>query len=68
MWPSDLAPDDADLGAADLLMAPIDVGDALAQVEVGSVGIVYALNLDQTGARVGDVTRALVAQVAPLDV
>lgn len=31
--PGDLAPDHADLGAADLLLAPVDVGDLLALIE-----------------------------------
>jgi hypothetical protein len=64
----DLAPDHTDLGAADLLLAAVDVGDLLAQVEVGSLGAVNTLNLDQAGAGGGDVARALVAQVASLDV
>jgi hypothetical protein len=33
MWPGDLAPDDADLGSTDLLLAAVDKGDLLAQVE-----------------------------------
>lgn len=33
MWSGDLAPDNADLGSTDLLLAPVDVGDLLAQVE-----------------------------------
>lgn len=33
---SDLAPDHADLGAADLLLAPVDIGDLLAEVEARS--------------------------------
>ena len=28
-----LAPDHADLGSADLLLAPVDIGDLLAKVE-----------------------------------
>lgn len=63
MWSGNLAPDHADLGAADLLLATVDEGDLLAEVEVGSVCAVNTLDLDQAGARVGDVTRALVAQV-----
>ena len=82
MWPGDLAPDHADLGAADLLLGAVDIGDLLALVEAGSslansqqkpgsglvnipsgVGVVDALNLDEAGARLGGVTRALVAQV-----
>lgn len=33
MWPGDLAPDDTDLGAPDLLLTPVDVGNSLAKVE-----------------------------------
>lgn len=33
MRAGDLAPDHADLGTADLLLAAVDVGDLLAQVE-----------------------------------
>jgi len=64
----DLAPNDADLGAADLLLALVDVGYSLAEVEVGGVGVVNTLNLDQTGLGVGDVPATLVAEVATLDV
>ena len=38
MRPGDLAPDDADLGAPDLLLAPVDVGDLLAKVEAAHDG------------------------------
>jgi len=68
MWPGDLAPDDADLGSTDLLLAAVDKGDLLAQVEVGSRGVINTLDLDQAGARAGDMARALVAQVTSLDV
>lgn len=68
MRPGDLAPDHADLGAADLPRCAVDIGDLLAQVEVGSVGVINALNLDEAGAGVSDVARALVAQVTSLDV
>lgn len=63
-----LAPDHSDLGSPDLLLAPVDVGDLLAQIEVGSVAAVDTLNLEEAGLGVGDVARALVAQVASLDV
>jgi hypothetical protein len=33
MWPRHLAPNDADLGAAHLLLAPVDIRHLLAQVE-----------------------------------
>ena len=36
MWPRHLAPDDADLGAAHLLLPPVDIRDLLAQVEAAS--------------------------------
>ena len=36
MWPCHLAPDDADLGAAHLLLTPVDIRDLLAQVEAAS--------------------------------
>lgn len=64
----DLAPDDANLGAADLLAATVDEGDLLAEVEVGGVNAVNTLDLDQTGGGVVGPLGALVAQVASLDV
>lgn len=36
MWPGHLAPDDADLGAAHLLLTSVDVRDPLAGVEAAS--------------------------------
>lgn len=36
MRPGDLAPDHADLGATNLLLAAVDIGDALAEVEAVS--------------------------------
>lgn len=68
VWSGDLAPDHADLGAADLLLAPVDESNLLAEIEVGGVGVINTLNLDQAGSRAGGVTRALVAQVTSLDV
>lgn len=84
--PGDLAPDDTDLGATDLLGCAVDESDLLSEVEAvkslvrsrrmhpihewcspGSLGILNALNLDQTGTRVGGVLATLVAQVtAPM--
>lgn len=68
MWSSDLAPDDTDLGAADLLLGAVDESDLLSEVEVGGVGAVDTLNLDQAGGGTVGVSRALVAQVTSLDV
>ena len=68
MWPGNLAPDHADLGAADLLLATVDVGDLLSEIEVGSVGVIDALDLDEARFGMGRVPAALVAKVATLDV
>jgi hypothetical protein len=68
VWAGDLAPDHADLGATDLLLAAVDEGNLLAEVEVGSIGAVNTLDLDQAGAGGLNMARALVAQVATLDV
>jgi hypothetical protein len=68
MWPGNLAPDHADLGATDFLLAAIDIGDLLSEVEVGSVGVVDALDLDKARLGVSRVPAALVAEVATLDV
>jgi hypothetical protein len=65
---SDLAPDHADLGATDLLLSPVDIRHLLAKVEVGSGGVIDALDLDQARLRVGSVPATLVAEVATLDI
>jgi hypothetical protein len=57
--PGDLAPDDTDLGAADLGLATVDVGNALAVVEGGGLGVVNALDLDERGVGPDRVLRAL---------
>jgi hypothetical protein len=64
----DLAPDHADLGAADLPLCAVDIGDLLAEVEVGALGVIDTLNLDEAGGRGLNVARTLVAQVTTLDV
>lgn len=64
----DLAPDDAELGSANLLLGLVDVGDLLAKVEVGSVGVVNTLDLDQTGLGVRRVAVTLVGKVTTLHV
>ena len=68
MWPADLAPDHADLGATALDVATVDVGDLLAKVELGGLGVIDTLNLDERGGGSLDVLGALVAQVTTLDV
>ena len=68
MRAGDLAPDHADLGTTDLLLAAVDESDTLSKVEVGALDVIDTLDLDEGGARTGDVTRALVAQVTSLDV
>ena len=68
MRAGNLAPDDADPGAADLLLGLVDVGDALAEVELGLVGLLDTLDLDERGVALGDALRALVTHNATLDV
>lgn len=68
MWPRHLAPDNADLGSANLLLAPVDICDLLAKVEVGSSGIIDTLDLDEAGPGVGVPAATLVAQVATLHI
>lgn len=63
MRPRDLAPDDSDLGSSDLLLAAVDVCDALAQVEGSGFRVVDALDLDERRARVGVSLAALVREV-----
>ena len=48
MRAGDLAPDHPDVGAADLTLGPVDESDLLAQVEGSGLGVINALNLDQT--------------------
>lgn len=55
-----LAPDDADLGAAHLLLCAVDVCDALAEIERSGLGVIDALNLDERGVWVGVALAALV--------
>lgn len=61
--PSDLAPDDTNLGASDLLLAAVDVCDALAQVERCGLGVLDTLDLDERGVGVGVTLAALVGKV-----
>lgn len=42
VWPGNLAPDDTDLGAPDLLLAPVDESDLLAKVEAGQMVSIQA--------------------------
>lgn len=63
MRPSDLAPDDTDLGASDLLLAAVDVCDALAQVERCGLRVLDTLDLDERGVGVGVTLAALVGKV-----
>lgn len=47
MRPGDLTPDHPDVGAADLTLGPVNESDLLAEVEVGGLGVVNTLDLDQ---------------------
>lgn len=47
MCPCDLTPDDSDLCASNFFATLVDVCDALAQIEVCSLRVVYVLDLDE---------------------
>lgn len=64
----DAAPDDADLGATNLLGGLVDVSDTLAEVELGLLGLLDTLDLDEGGVALGNALRALVAHDPSLDV
>lgn len=64
----DATPEDADLGTTKLLGGLVDVGDALSQVELGLVGLLDTLDLDERGVALGNALRALVAHNPSLDV
>lgn len=64
----DAAPQDADLGATNLLGCLVDVGDTLAEVELGVLGLLDTLDLDEGGVALGDALRALVAHNPSLNV
>merc|ERR1712115_357593 len=68
VWPCDLAPDDTDLGATDPLLAPVHVCDPLAEVEVGGLGVIDALDLDEGGAWAEGVLATLEGNVLALDI
>jgi hypothetical protein len=51
--PRHLAPHNLYLRATDLLLAPVDIGDALAKVEAGGFGVVDAFDRDEGGVGVG---------------
>jgi hypothetical protein len=59
-----LAPDDADLGAPDLLLGPVDVCHPLAEIELCLLRGVDALNLDDARRGVLGVAAPLVRQVS----
>lgn len=63
MRPRNLAPNDPNLSASDLLLAAVDVCDALAQVEGCRLRVVNALDLNERSAWVGGMLGALVRQV-----
>ena len=45
--PGDLAPDHPNVGAADLALGTVNESDLLAKVELGGLGVINTLNLDQ---------------------
>lgn len=63
-----LTPDHSDLRATDLLLGSVNVGNSLAQVELGVLGSVNTLNLDQGDVGVGHALGTLVRDVLTLNV
>ena len=47
MGTGNLAPDHSDVGATDLTLSTVNESDLLAEVELGSLGVLNTLNLDQ---------------------
>lgn len=66
MSSDNFTPNYTDLGAVLLLGTTVDESDTLSQVELGVLGVVNALNLQKRNVGVGDMLRALVAQVTSL--
>ena len=64
VWPGHLAPDDPDLCASYLLLAAVNICDALASVERRSLLVVDALDLDERGVRVRVALASLVGQMS----
>lgn len=64
----DLTPDDSDLGTSDFLVASVNVGNLLTQVEFGVLRRVHTVDLDQRGVWVDQVLGTLVGQVLTLNV
>ncbi|QBM90984.1 hypothetical protein METSCH_G00240 [Metschnikowia aff. pulcherrima] len=64
----DLAPDDSHLGASDLSLTSVDVGNSLTKVELSLLWRLNTLKLDQGHVGVGDALGALVGNVLTLDV
>ena len=68
MCPCDLAPDHSNLRSSHLFLRSVDIGDALAKVEAGALGVIDTLDLDERCARVGVTLATLVRQVlAPVE-
>ncbi len=64
----DLAPDDSDLGASNLLVGSVDVSHSLSEVELGLLGVGDTLNLDERHVGVNNTLASLVRQVLSLNV
>ena len=64
MWPGHLAPDDPDLCASYLLLAAVNICDALAGVESRSLLVLDTLDLDEGGIRVRVALASLVGQMS----
>lgn len=68
MGSNNLAPNNSDFRTVLLLRCTVDESDALAEVELGLIRGLNALNLDERNVGVRDALGTLVAQVAGLSV
>lgn len=60
MGTQDLAPDGAELGAGNSLLGLVDVSNLLAEVELGSLGVIDTIDLEQGGVVVGVATTSVI--------
>ena len=53
MRPRHFSPDHPYLRTSDLSLCPVDVCDALAEIELRALGVIHAFDLDEGGVGVG---------------
>lgn len=69
VWPGDLAPDDSDLGAADLLRGAVDEGNLLSEVEavllISHAGLRLPNSIPPHLAALGSSTPSILIKLVP---